>query len=437
MNEMMFGKACRGHTLIILLCVAILALLMLASTAGAVKYAYVTSLSGDVSVIDTETNNVTATVPVGSQFGSQFGGVAVTPDGTKVYVANYGRNKISVINTSTYNVRAIDLVYPTGVTVSPDGKKVYATSSRSYADWPKQSVFLIDTASNTVTDRVPVGYNPYGVAVTRDGDKVYVTNEGSDTVSVIDTLYNTVTGIVNVGKDPEGVAVTSDGKKVYVANNGSNTVSVINTTTNKVDTISVGVNPHGVAISPDGKKVYVTNQGSGTVSVIDTATNGVTRVDVEKCPSGVAITSDGKKVYVANSGSGTVSVIDTTTNMVTGKVSVGDSPTAFGLFISPTSISPPSISPPFPEFMWTVFGYSVRFTDRSTSQIKIISWYWDFGDGNHSYSSYPTHYYGVEGLYDVSLTVCNAVGCSTRTHTVYPHPPKPDLKKHVDFNTSV
>ena len=47
---------------------------------------YVTNAgSNNVSVVDTATNTVTATVPVGDGPGD----VAVTPDGTKVYVANW------------------------------------------------------------------------------------------------------------------------------------------------------------------------------------------------------------------------------------------------------------------------------------------------------------------------------------------------------------
>jgi DNA-binding beta-propeller fold protein YncE len=43
-------------------------------------------------VIDTATNTVIATAPVGT--GPQ--GVAVTPDGSKVYVTNTGDNTVSV-----------------------------------------------------------------------------------------------------------------------------------------------------------------------------------------------------------------------------------------------------------------------------------------------------------------------------------------------------
>jgi YVTN family beta-propeller protein len=58
---------------------------MLVSIADAAPFAYITnSIDNTVSVIDTATNIVAATVNV----GPNPHGVAVTPDGKKVYVAN-------------------------------------------------------------------------------------------------------------------------------------------------------------------------------------------------------------------------------------------------------------------------------------------------------------------------------------------------------------
>ena len=84
MKEMKRDKARREYTLIMALGV-ILTFLMLVGMAGAVPFAYVVN-SGDntVSVIDTATDTVTATVPVG-EFPM---GVAVSPDESKVY-GNY------------------------------------------------------------------------------------------------------------------------------------------------------------------------------------------------------------------------------------------------------------------------------------------------------------------------------------------------------------
>ena len=55
-----------------------------------------------MSVIARPTNKVTATIAVGSE---PFG-VAVTPDGSKVYVANGASNNVSVIATVTNRVTA-------------------------------------------------------------------------------------------------------------------------------------------------------------------------------------------------------------------------------------------------------------------------------------------------------------------------------------------
>ena len=57
--------------------------------------AYTANQGGSsVSVINTATNTVTATIAVGS-FPRE---VAVSPDGTTAYITNYGSNSVSVIN---------------------------------------------------------------------------------------------------------------------------------------------------------------------------------------------------------------------------------------------------------------------------------------------------------------------------------------------------
>jgi YVTN family beta-propeller protein len=314
--------------------------------------------SNTVSVIDTATNTVTATIPVGSAPGS---GVAVSPDSSKVYVTNAASNTVSVIDTATNTVTATIPVgvSPFGVAVTPDGSKVYVANediAHPSGIVGPGTVSVIDTATNTVTATIPVGSAPGGVAVTPDGTKVYVANAFSNTVSVIATATNTVTTTIPA-EDPAGVAVTPDGTKVYVTNNiESGTVSVIATAT---DTVIATIPLHagfasatGVAVTPDGTKVYVVDANqTGLVSVIATATDTVigSPIDVGINPGGVAVTPDGSKVYVVNdlenlSGAttGSVSVIATATNTVTATIPVGTGAAAFGIFIQPLSPLPPS-----------------------------------------------------------------------------------------------
>jgi len=58
-------------------------------------------------------------------------------------------------------------------------------------------------------------------------------------------------------------------------------------------------------------------------------------------------------------------------------------------------------------------GHITHFTDLSYSTIgSIVSWQWDFGDGNISAIQNPAHTYGMPGWYDVVLTVQNQEGCT-------------------------
>jgi YVTN family beta-propeller protein len=296
-----------------------------------------TALAAPSADAVTASPTVLATIPV----GVNPSGVAVSPDGSRLYVANQSDGTVSVIDTATNTVVGEPIpvvVAPYAVAVSPDGSRVYVTSL--YVG-PGGTVSVIDTATNTTLgDPIDVGGSyHFGVAVSPDGSRVYVTNGVDNTVSVIDTATNTVVGDpIPVGSSPVAVAVSPDGSRVYVANQFDNTVSVIDTATNTVvgDPIPVGLEPSGVAVSPDGSRVYVANQTGNTVSVIDTATNTVVGdpIPVGDLPHAVAVSSDGSRVYVTNFFGATVSVIDTATNTVVGDpIPVGTHP--LGVAVSP------------------------------------------------------------------------------------------------------
>src|ERR1019366_2879897 len=72
------------------------------NSAGTFAYVANAGSSTTVSVIDTATNAVVATVPV----GTTPHGVAVNPAGTFAYVTNQTSNTVSVIDTATNTVVA-------------------------------------------------------------------------------------------------------------------------------------------------------------------------------------------------------------------------------------------------------------------------------------------------------------------------------------------
>jgi len=287
-------------------------------------FAYVPSVnSNNVSVINTITNMVVATIPV----GSKPMGVSVSPDGSRVYVVNSSSSSVSVINTATNMVIATVVVgpFPNMVAVSPDGSRVYVTNGST------NSVSVINCITNVVVATIQVGSDPEGVLVAPDGSQIYVADAGSNTVSVINTVTN---GVINipVGNTPLALAVSPDGSRIYVTNNQAKSVSVINTITNMVvATIQVGALPNGITVSPDGSKVYVANNSSSNVAVINTATNTVISTIITSNPVGLSLSPDGSKLYVT---SGNVTVINTATGAVITTIAAGNGSSSIGNFIS-------------------------------------------------------------------------------------------------------
>jgi PKD repeat protein len=85
---------------------------------------------------------------------------------------------------------------------------------------------------------------------------------------------------------------------------------------------------------------------------------------------------------------------------------------------------------------------TINFTDSSTGFIDgQASWYWDFGDGNSSYSQSPAHTYNSADTFTVTQTVCNFKSspctCSSKTMSIVTcSPPKANFSYSV-FNDSV
>jgi len=274
---------------------------------------------------------VVTTIPV----GVTPAGIAITPNGTKAYVANNNNyaaqyepstncDSVSVISLSTFTVikTITDTSFnqPYTVTISPDGTKAYVTNSNG------TTITIINTATDTVMGTI-TGFNgPSGMVINSTGTTGYVNNYGSPggggsgsgtTVSVVNLLSNTVTATVTVDLAPAALAISPDNKYVYTVNykTGSTdgTISVI-TTSNNTSIISAmtGLSgPFGIALNPAGTVAYVTNFGSNnfspfgtTLSVISLATPTApvitNTITLGIQPSGVAVSPDGMTVYVSN-----------------------------------------------------------------------------------------------------------------------------------------
>jgi YVTN family beta-propeller protein len=203
---------------------------------GSTVYATVTA--GDtgpggsdvVAVISTATDKVTGDIRVGPAPRQ----VVFSPSGNYAYITT--ERGVTVVSTATSSVvRRIRLINPQGIAVSPDGSTLYVTSPAT------DTLDVLNAASGRVTGTDRVGAEPYAVALSPDGSTAYVTDMNADAVSVVDTATGQVTATVPVGHLPGSVAVTPDDSQVWVGNILDGNITVINPATNTVaGTISGG-----------------------------------------------------------------------------------------------------------------------------------------------------------------------------------------------------
>ncbi len=288
--------------------------------------------AGVLSIIDTSTG-AAINVPV----GTYPQGVAFSADAKTAYVSSGDNNVVIVDAVAKSFVNSVAVGRnPLGLAVTPDGTRVYVANS---AD---STVSVIDALARKPASppTIGVGANPHGVAVSPDGKHVYVTNLADDTVSMIDVSVtpNTI-ATVGVGSKPYGIAVS--GGLVFVTSSGASTVSVIDTANaNRVSTVTVGHNPIGIDVNPSSGAVYVVNSGDRTVSVIDVG-GGVAGLKVTNTitvgisPSYIAFNPTGTLAYVTN-GDNTISVIDVNASSASlPRITVpGGGLYAFGRFIA-------------------------------------------------------------------------------------------------------
>jgi len=234
---------------------------------GDQAFAYITSNgTGEVKVIDTSTNAVVQTIATGA---GPFG-VAVSPDGSRVYVANQSGTTVSVFSadSATGQLSALTTITtgtaPRAVKFSADGTRAYVANQTS------GSVSVINTATNSVIATVPTGGTLLDIAVNPAGTRIYAIDSAGRKVHVIDTATNSVVASPATGNAPRGLVVSADGTRFYVSNLNDHTISQFDASTNTLlGTVTDGLtyyNPAQLAISPDGASVYVA-QGGSTDSV--------------------------------------------------------------------------------------------------------------------------------------------------------------------------
>lgn len=227
---------------------------------------------------------------------------------------------------------------PHGIAVSGDGSRVYVTHFLSGV------VSVIDTADLSVTGTLRRSPGLYGIAVGPQGDVVYVANPSSGSIHRIGVSDEGLDISAGVGVTPYGLAMGSDGR-LFAACPLEDSIEVLDGLVKNTARVRESDFAVAVAVGPDGTRLYVTNYFSGAVSVIDAASiepgrftsdaKVLVRASVEQSPYGVTVSPDGAHVFVGHFGStDLISVLDAEDLSTVGALHSGRGPVR-GVAISP------------------------------------------------------------------------------------------------------
>jgi YVTN family beta-propeller protein len=205
------------------------------------KRLYVTGTANGQGVVlgfDTASDSLAALI----QVGSTPTGIAVTPNGSHLYVVDNQGASVTVIDTMIASVvRTVPVdVLPQYVAVSPDGGTTYVSHTSPLAD-TDGSVTVIDNRTNHVVARIPVGVGACELAVA--GDRLYVSNIQDRTVSVVDTTSRRL--VQTLVLPARGIAVSARDHGVYFAT--GRTATAVDGTGQVTSTIDLAVDPRSPA----------------------------------------------------------------------------------------------------------------------------------------------------------------------------------------------
>jgi DNA-binding beta-propeller fold protein YncE len=252
-----------------------------------------------------------------------FFGLALAPTGDRVFVSDGDTGTISALRLQdgAWRPEAAPIAhltgYPTGLAVSHDGSHLYVvglTDNRLHS---------IDLGTNTVhAADVPIGNFPYTVILSADDQRAYVSSWGLNNNNPISTLVPPLPPPDPNAETRSSVASVDltdpDTPKLIKYAPIARSLSV------DARTIFGGSHPSAMALSPDGRWLYVAATNMDLLVVLDSTTlDLVAEVPLNPfetgplatqlqgfSPDALAVRADGRRVYVADAGINAVEVVD-------------------------------------------------------------------------------------------------------------------------------
>ena len=283
-----------------------------------------TSLDGNVSVIDPVTWTEKKRIPTGKEPHHLY----LTPDEKSVIVANAMSDSLTFIDPRTAQVQrtVTGILDPYHLRFSPDMKWLVIAANRlNHVD-----IYRWDGQTPTLAKRISTGKTPSHLWIDSHSKTAWVTMQDSDELVAVDLGTQTLKSRTAVGAVPAVVVGTPDDKFLLVALTGGDGVEVYDTTgptPKRVKKIPTGKGAHAFRALGDKRHVMVSNRVTNSISQIDYVNMSVVaELPGPSGPDCMDITADGKHILVASRWAKKLTVIDIASRKVVRQISVGKSP---------------------------------------------------------------------------------------------------------------
>jgi len=163
--------------------------------------AYVSSRDDAVlTTLDTSTDEILSTVPGVVRAGE----VAVSPDGSTLYLLEFVESTVAFYDVASQTVTArvpIGVDLPGGLLLSPDGRTLYTSGQTPDLAGPRGLVVAIDVDQQAVVRTAAVSVdNVTALALGPDGQTLFATISVDDVLAVVDAGDLSVEELTPVGE---------------------------------------------------------------------------------------------------------------------------------------------------------------------------------------------------------------------------------------------
>jgi hypothetical protein len=176
-------------------------------------------------------------------------GMAVSPDGSTLYVARINTTQITIVDTATgYQTTFDPGVYVYQLAAAPDGRTLYGAVG--FAQNGFQGIVAMDLVAMTTTFHPVPPVNsggsiiPLQMVENGDGSRLFVSDYYQNAIYVINTTTSPswTTATISLPSTPltatSQIALSNDNKKLYVVSNQQNAASLLAFDTTTLDQVA-------------------------------------------------------------------------------------------------------------------------------------------------------------------------------------------------------